>query len=70
MERDFLDEIIAKRAERNPEIPKLVDAALERRQERRQKSAPMGTAHVDHTPPSSSTPHRSPVGKKDELAAV
>jgi hypothetical protein len=68
MEREFLDEIIAKRAARNPEIPKLVDAALQRRrQERRQKPAqvvamPAGTRHAAHTPPLA--------GKKDELTAV
>ncbi len=31
-ERDFLDEMIAKRTERNPEFPKLVDAARRRRE--------------------------------------
>jgi ribosome-binding protein aMBF1 (putative translation factor) len=30
--RDFLDEIIDERGERNPEFPDLVDAALRRRQ--------------------------------------
>jgi predicted transcriptional regulator len=30
-ERDFLDEMIAKRTTRNPEFPKLVDAARRRR---------------------------------------
>jgi cytochrome c553 len=31
-ERDFLDEMIAKRTERNPEFPKLLDAARRRRE--------------------------------------
>ena len=30
-ERDFLDRMIAKRAERNPDFPKLLDAATRRR---------------------------------------
>lgn len=39
MERDFLDDIIAKRAERDPDLPKLVDAALERRRGQRTRRA-------------------------------
>lgn len=31
-ERDFLDEMIAKRTKRNPEFPKLMDAARRRRE--------------------------------------
>lgn len=31
-ERDFLDRMIAKRTERNPEFPKLLDAAARRRE--------------------------------------
>ena len=36
---DFLDEIIGERAERNPEFPELVDAALRRRELLRELSA-------------------------------
>jgi len=34
MEPDFLDEMIAKRAEKNPEFPAMVDAARAERAER------------------------------------
>ena len=37
--RDFLDEIIDERSERNPEFPDLVDAALRRRQLLRELAA-------------------------------
>jgi len=61
MERDFLEEIIAKHAEGNPDLPTLVDAALERRRrQRKQQSTRVVVAcsaspRADHVPPSPTT---------------
>lgn len=61
MERDFLDEIIEKHAERNPDLPNLVDAALERRRQRRKQQSPgvvgvRSAPRACRVPPSSATP--------------
>lgn len=42
--RDFLDEIVDERRERNPEFPDLVQAALERRVVRLEPPAATGPA--------------------------
>lgn len=64
MARDFLEEIIAERAAHNPEIPQLVDAALERRRQQRKRAnhdvaseiiATQGADHTHETPAATTT---------------
>jgi hypothetical protein len=42
MARDFLDEIVAKRAARNPDFPRMVDEAVERQDRDSAQNPPMG----------------------------
>ena len=76
MEQDFLDAMIAKRAERNAEIPGLVDAALERRRQQRKQQAMRVVAprvvsrHATRTSTPPSTASLQHAGTQDELATV